>query len=273
MSDAHQRILGTILTNLPGMLALKDKKLAYTVANPEFCQFLGKGPAEIMGKTDQELFPEAEAAACAKEDQAVLKSGMARGSELRLTGKQGARWFEVSRAAILDEKGDPAGVMFTAYDRTEFKDREAAVQSAEARVAAAEQQSTEAAQRVAAAEAAAATAQARLTELEQGSAAQKAAVEGMLQEKAALQDQLVALQQQASEAGQAAAEAGAKAESLAQQLEAAQAQIAAAQEALRQQLLAADQERDVARQQLSDLSARQAEAAQLAKQLADRLRS
>ena len=85
MSDAHQRILGTILTNLPGMLALKDKKLAYTVANPEFCQFLGKGPAEIMGKTDQDLFPDVEAAACAKEDQAVLKSGMARASELQLT--------------------------------------------------------------------------------------------------------------------------------------------------------------------------------------------
>lgn len=273
MSDAHQRILGTILTNLPGMLALKDKKLAYTVANPEFCQFLGKGPAEITGKTDHDLFPEAEAAACAKEDQAVLKSGIARASELQLTGKQGARWFEVSRAAILDEKGDPAGVMFTAYDRTEFKEREAAVHSAEARIAAAEQQSAEAAQRIAAAQAEAAAAQARLSELEQGIAAQKAAVEDMLKEKAALQDQLVALQQQASEAGQAATQATAKAESLTQQLEAAQAQTAAAQEALRQQLLAAEQERDAARQQLADLSARHAEAAQLAKQLADRLSS
>ncbi len=280
MSDAHQRILGTILSNLPGMLALKDKKLAYTVANPAFCQFLGKGPAEIVGKTDADLFPEGEAAACAKEDQSVLKSGMARNAESQLTGKPGVRWFDTARAAILDENGDPAGIMFTAYDITDFKEREIAIQAAEGKVSAAEQQAaaagqqaTEAAQRASAAEAALAEVQAQIAELEQGSASQKAAVEGMLQEKAALQDQVIELQQQAADAAANATAAQAKAAELTQQLEAADAQSTAAQESLRQQLLATEQGRDAATAQAAQNAERVGQAAQLAKQLGDLLGS
>lgn len=280
MSDAHQRILGTILSNLPGMLALKDKKLAYTVANPAFCQFLGKGPAEIVGKTDTDLFPQAEAAASAKEDLAVLKSGMARNAESQLSGKPGTRWFDSARAAILDENGDPAGVMFTAYDITDFKEREIAIQAAEAKVADAEQQAAaaaqqavEAAQRATSAESALAEVQARLAELEQSSANQRAAVEGMLQEKAALQDQVVDLQQQAADASAAATASQAKAGELAQQLEAAEAQATAAQESIRQQLLVAQQERDAATAQAAQGMERMTQAAQLAKQLGDLLGS
>jgi PAS domain S-box-containing protein len=284
MSDTQQRILGTILSNLPALLALKDKKLTYTVVNPRFCQLLGKTPPEIAGKTDADLFQAEEAGACAKEDQSVLKSGMARSSEIQLTGKDGAHWFDVMRAPILDENGDPAGIMFAAYDVTEFKHREVAVQGAEARIA-------EAVQRADALQAtmdehatAAAQAQAHVAE-------QRAAVEALLAEKAALQDQLIEAQSAASTAAQEAAQlaqgatqareaaAAAQAElqasvaALTEKLDAAEAQANAAQEGLRQQLKAAEEERTQLDARLQQASATHAQAGQLAQTLANLLQS
>jgi PAS domain S-box-containing protein len=143
MSDSEQRTLRTILTGMPGILALKNQKLAYEVVNPQFCQFLAKSFEEIIGKTDDGLFPAPEAAAAAKEQRSVLSSGISRRAELQLSGKDGPRWFDVSLSAVLDENGDPAGVMIAGHDVTMFKQREAAVTGAEARVAEAEKRAAE----------------------------------------------------------------------------------------------------------------------------------
>lgn len=284
MSDTQQRILGTILSNLPALLALKDKKLAYTVVNPRFCQLLGKTPPEIVGKTDADLFPAAEAAACVKEEQSVLKTGVAKSSETQLTCKDGVHWFDVMRAPILDENGDPAGIMFAAYDVTEFKHREVAVQGAEARISEAEQRANALQAQCEEQSAAAVQTQAHIAE-------QRAAVEAMLAEKAALQDQLIEAQsaasasaQEAAAAAQAAAQARDAAEAtraameaqvtaLTEQLDATAAQAAAAQEALRQQLKAAEEERDQVEARLQQASATYARAGQLAQELAHLLNS
>lgn len=138
MSDSAQRTLRTILSGIPGILALKNKKLAYEVVNPELLQFLGKGPEEIVGKTDDQLFTQSEAAAAAKEQKSVLNSGIPRRAELPFTGKDGQRWFDLAISAVLDENGDPDGVMLAGHDITEFKRREEAIKSAESRVAEAE---------------------------------------------------------------------------------------------------------------------------------------
>jgi PAS domain S-box-containing protein len=273
MSDTQQRILGTILSNLPALLAMKDKKLAYNLANPRFCQFLGKTPADIVGKTDADLFPQTESAACAKEDQSVIKSCMARNSELQLTGNDGPHWFDIMRAPILDENGDPAGVMFTAYDITEYKTREAAVQGAEARISEAEQRAQAAQAQLDEQAASAAQAQTHLSE-------QRAAVEAMLAEKAALQDQLIDAQSAAAQANQQLTDAVASqavlqtqlAES-AQRVEAAEAQAMAAQEGLRQQLKAAEEEREQIDARLKQATDVHAQAGQLAQQLANLLQS
>ena len=134
MSDSAQRTLRTILSGIPGILALKNKGLAYEVVNPELLQFLGKGPEEILGKTDDQLFPQAEAAAAAKEQKSVLNSGIPRNAELTFSGKNGQRWFDLAISAVMDDNGDPDGVMIAGHDITDFKQREAAIATAEARV-------------------------------------------------------------------------------------------------------------------------------------------
>lgn len=135
MSDLQQKTLRTILGGVPGLLALKNDRLAYEVANPRFCQFVGKAPGEIAGKTDADLFPAAEAQESEREDRAVMQSGMPRRCEQAFTGTGGRQWFEVCRSAILDDNGDAAGVFLYAYEITSFKKREEEFSRAETRQA------------------------------------------------------------------------------------------------------------------------------------------
>jgi PAS domain S-box-containing protein len=165
MSDSHQRTLRTILTGSAGWLALKNQNLAYEVVNPNFCQFVGRGPEEIVGKTDADLFPAAEADTGMNEGRTVLRNGIPRHIEQQFTGRDGTGWFAVYRAPILDDNGDPAGIIMTAHDITAFKEREAKVVDAEARQAAVEQ---EAAARVTQAEDRARQAEGQLQNLESG---------------------------------------------------------------------------------------------------------
>lgn len=140
MSDSTLRTLRTILAGLHGVLAIKNKALAYEVVNPAFAQFLGKAPEEIVGKADADLFPAAEATSAAKEQKSVLSSGIPRRVELQLTGKDGIRWFDLSLSPVLDDNGDPDGVMISGHEVTAIKQREASIAQAESRVAEATQQ-------------------------------------------------------------------------------------------------------------------------------------
>lgn len=149
MSDAQQRMLRTILAGAPGFLVLKNRSLAYEVANPKFCQFVAKGPAEIVGKTDADLFSKEEAETSGREDRAVIQSGLPRKAEQSLTGPEGPRWFEMHRSPILDDAGEPAGVFLAAYEITAFKRREEAIREGEVRIAEFERQVAEAGVRAA----------------------------------------------------------------------------------------------------------------------------
>lgn len=281
MSDSAQRTLRTILTGMPGILALKNKKLVYEVVNPQFCQFLGKAMDEIAGKTDEQLFPAAEAAAAGKEQKSVLNSGISRRVELQLSGKDGPHFFDVTLSAVLDENGDPDGVMIAGHDVTVFKQREAAVAGAEARVADAEQRAAAATEKLRllheeakALEVAAQQQQDHLKQREKQLAQalkQTGILEGQVKEA---QDALQAAQAQLAEATAARAQAEQALATAEGTLASAQASVAAAEG----RVSAAEAAASEAHARLASLQAeadslrqRQADAASLARQLADKL--
>jgi len=138
MSDTAQRTLRTIIGGTPGILALKTKTLKYEVVNPTLCQLLAKAPQEIVGKGDEELFPAEEAAALAKESKSVLSSTITKSAQLPLTCKDGQHWFDITLSAVLDDNGDPAGILIAGHDITPYKQREAALQQGEAKIIEAE---------------------------------------------------------------------------------------------------------------------------------------
>jgi len=215
VSEAHQRTLGIILGGAPGFIALKNKQLAYEVVNPRFCQFLGKGVEAIVGKSDGDLFAAAEAEVAAKEERSVLQSGIPRRVEQAFTGATGTGWFEVTRSPILDDSGDPAGVLLVAHDITELRKRsdaaaqfESQKEALEARIGAAESAAATAQEAAAQAEAALQAAQAEASKqaaglaeatqaLEQVQAAlaeKNASIESLVQARAAAENQCAELE-------------------------------------------------------------------------------
>lgn len=259
MTESQQRLVRTILSGYPGFLVLKNKQLGYEVVNPAFCQFLAKGPDEIIGKRDADLFSGPEAAAAQKEDKAVMDLGTARKCEQPFTGANGVRWFEVTRSPIFDESGDPAGILLFAGDITAFKTREKAIAAGEAKIEAFQQQASEAESRLAQAEselqAALARAaqqdilQAQLKEKDARIAAEQQEIEALQSDFQMAQEELFRRRQEMSELQQTLH----LAESRVAQLEAESERARTAQEEsarLQQQLREAMEERARAQEQL-----------------------
>lgn len=242
-------MLGVILGGAPGFIALKNGRLAYEVVNPRFCQFLAKGAEAIIGKTDSDLFGAEEAEAAQKADKAVLQSGIPKRSEQVFTGAKGSGHFDVTRSPILDENGDPAGVLVVAHDITEYKRQSEAAAQFEAERA-------DLVGRLEAAEAAANEAGAKLTAAEQQSA-----------------EALEAAEQRGAEAVAAIKAEGSK---LAEELAQAQASLAAAQQAAEEEAARATKaEAEVATQRaaVQKLEERLHGARELAEQLQQQLYS
>ena len=189
VNDSQQRLLRTIITGIPGLLALKNKELRYEVVNPAFCQFLGKAPDQIAGRTDAELLPEGEAAAVRHQDQLVLKSGLARSQEESMTGAAGSCWLDVARIPVLNEDGDAIGLLFFARDITALKSREGELQAGLARQAGLEQASQEAESRVHACEDAMKAVQAAHTAKMLETQSELEAVQALANEAARRQDE------------------------------------------------------------------------------------
>ena len=214
MNDVQQRTLRTILMGVPGFLALKSGTLTYEVANPRFCQFVAKSPAEIGGKSDRDLFPAEEASLSEKEDRAVMQTGVPRKVEQAFTGASGLHWFEVHRSPIFDDAGEPAGVLMAAFEITAYREREEALGRREARMEEMERQAAETAESAKRACDALAESEKRLAALESQLADCGRAAKASENRCAELEQAIESLQREKAHAETVATEAGTRADAL-----------------------------------------------------------
>ena len=132
LARQHQMIQ-SIFDTTPGFMILKDSNGVYREVNPAFCKFLGKSHAEIVGKTDLDLFPPDEAAAYCLGDAEVLQTGKSLSRDEQATGAGGLRWMSVSKSPVTDERGRVTGVLCTVLDIAERKQSEEILRSSEQR--------------------------------------------------------------------------------------------------------------------------------------------
>ena len=123
----HRALFRALLTGTPGLLVLKNQTLQYEAVNPAFCQFIGKGPEELVACTDTDLLPKEDAAALEAEDRKAMASGIAHTVVQHVGPEDKKRWLEISRSPITDANGDATGLLWSARDITEFKAMEDAV--------------------------------------------------------------------------------------------------------------------------------------------------
>ncbi|MCA9500133.1 MAG: PAS domain S-box protein [Nitrospira sp.] len=122
-----QKFLTSIVDNLPHMIFVKHAKdLRFIRFNQAGEDLLGYPKESMIGKTDFDFFPKAEADFYNKKDREVLsgKTQVDIPEEVIQTKFQGTRYLHTKKIPILDDQGTPQYLLGISEDITEQKQAE-----------------------------------------------------------------------------------------------------------------------------------------------------
>ncbi len=132
LRESEER-LQAILDNTSAVVYMKDTSGRYLLVNRRFEQLFHKSLPEIVGKTDQELFPAANAAAFQEHDRRVLATGQPLEVEEAVPQEGGEHTYISNKFALLGREGRPYAMGGVSTDITALKEAERALHDAEAR--------------------------------------------------------------------------------------------------------------------------------------------
>ncbi len=116
----QKEILRTALDVTPDLVALQDANMVYQAANKAFCSYFHLDEADILGKTDFDIFKENQADQNYHEDMQILKTGKPLSKEISVRQGEAAIWFHILKVPVYNE-GRISGLLLTARDITVIK--------------------------------------------------------------------------------------------------------------------------------------------------------
>jgi PAS domain S-box-containing protein len=126
-------ILQAVIEATPDAIFVKDLAGRYVLVNEAAARFLGKSPADIVGKHDLEIYPEETARQFIEADEQVLATGEPRAFEGVATSEVGSQAYLVTKGVYRDKHGHVLGLFGISHDITELRlAREALEQTREA---------------------------------------------------------------------------------------------------------------------------------------------
>lgn len=102
--------LRSILDNIPHIAWLKNNAGMYMAVNKPFADAMGLEICQILGKTDQELFPPEVAEKIAQEDRYVIKNKLQINQEEWVAYFPNAGWYETYKKPVFNELNEIEGV-------------------------------------------------------------------------------------------------------------------------------------------------------------------
>ena len=122
LSREHS-LLHTLMDSIPDSIYFKDAENKFIKVNKAKAANSGVKPGDMIGKTDFDFLPEAEARRAFEDDQEVLNTGKFIINKVeKLTGSSGEeRWVSVTKIPRFDEEGNIIGTMGISRDITEWK--------------------------------------------------------------------------------------------------------------------------------------------------------
>jgi len=121
----ERTLLRTLIDNLPDFIYAKDTESRFVINNLAHARALGAAtPAEVVGKTDLDLFPKELAEQYYADEQAILRAGQAILEKEEIVEDQttGNRlWVSVTKVPLRDQQGNITGLVGISRDITERK--------------------------------------------------------------------------------------------------------------------------------------------------------
>ena len=124
----ERHMLRTLIDNLPALIYIKDSECRKVIANKADVKNIGfNKEAEILGKTDIELFPGEVGQRGYADDKTVITTGKAIvDREEDFIDRDGVRrWLLTSKIPLYDNDGKISGLVGIGHDITERKKNEA----------------------------------------------------------------------------------------------------------------------------------------------------
>lgn len=131
-ADRANRFLDAVIEHIPDMVFVKDAdRLAFTRLNRAGETLLGVARADLIGKTDYDLFPPDEAQFFQAKDRETLNGKrLVDIAEEPIKTASGPRWLHTKKVPILDDQGRPLYLLGISQDITERKRADAEIRGA-----------------------------------------------------------------------------------------------------------------------------------------------
>jgi PAS domain S-box-containing protein len=126
-------VVDTFMDNIPDYVYFKDLNSRITRANKAHAAHLDfSDPADEVGKSDFDFFPEEQAQVKYEQEQAIIRSGQ---PVLNLEEPSGVgHWSLTTKMPLRDEEGNIVGTFGISHDITDLKRAQAALEKAYAEV-------------------------------------------------------------------------------------------------------------------------------------------
>jgi two-component system, cell cycle sensor histidine kinase and response regulator CckA len=125
-ADRENLLLQTIISAVPEGIFLKDREGRFLLVNQRLCELVGvRSPADLIGRTDRDIYSPAEAEAFRAEEEALLAQGRPVMNREGLRGAAGSeRRMLISKAPVTNGAGRVTGLVGIALEITERKHAE-----------------------------------------------------------------------------------------------------------------------------------------------------
>ncbi len=120
-----------ILNNIPDIAWLKDRESRLLAVNEPCARVCGLTPAEMVGKTDLDIFPLGLALRYRRDDEEVMRTGQWKRVEEPLADKENKiSWIETIKTPFYNDKGEVIGTVGIARDISARRRMEEALKKA-----------------------------------------------------------------------------------------------------------------------------------------------
>lgn len=123
----ERKLLRTLIDNLPDPIYVKDAEGRKLIANPADVKNIGaKSEADVIGKTDLELFPGEYGKQCYSNDRKIIETGLPMlKKEEHFEGQNGQlQWFLTSKIPLFNMQGEANGLVGISSNITQRKQYE-----------------------------------------------------------------------------------------------------------------------------------------------------